>query len=274
MGKFSHDKVYTIVCQKDGRGIDNGLRTEGNPYMWPSGPHAPGHRWHIKHVEGEWYKIVSNQGKALDGGAEKVYLWSEHDGGHNHQWRFQEIGPKTYMIICRYTNKALDGNAENPFQWTPEHHNIAQHWIVRNADAGTKQKAFKAHKPYLLVFAKDGRALDSGLRTQGGQNPYMWPADGAAPGHRWHIKHAEGEFYKIVSGQGMALDAGAEKPYLWNEHDGGHNHQWKFVPQGVDRFLIVSRWTGKALGVHAESPHLVDAHHHPHENAWIIRKLH
>eukprot|EP01116_Phalansterium_solitarium_P003322 TRINITY_DN14142_c0_g1_i1.p2 TRINITY_DN14142_c0_g1~~TRINITY_DN14142_c0_g1_i1.p2 ORF type:complete len:276 (+),score=83.26 TRINITY_DN14142_c0_g1_i1:122-949(+) len=275
MGKsFKYGVLYTIVNGQDGRGLDNGNRTGPGqlPYMWPHEPRTPNHLWYIKHVEGDFFKIVSQHGMALDGGADRPYLWSEHEGGHNHQWRFQEVGPKRYLIVNRMNNKVLDvaHNAENPHLTVATHQSPHFEWIVRK---DSTKIGFKHEKVYTISNASDGRGIDNGNRARNGELPYMWPTDPRSANHQWHLKHVEGDFYKIVSHQGLALDGGAHKPYLWNEHEGGANHQWRFVPLGDKRFQLINRMNNKALDAHGSNePFLADPHN-AHHQQWIVRKV-
>lgn len=140
----------SVSCGKALDGNQDAMRDRSHPRIFLYAPNhqARNHQWELRHVEGEYYNIVNcANGKGIDGN-ESVsqhqhnypvpFLWQPERGSHNHQWRFDKVDKKTYLIINRQTGKGLDANftacsqADNnlpsPFMWTPSRNSPNHQW--------------------------------------------------------------------------------------------------------------------------------------------------
>jgi len=149
---------YTIVNASTGKGLDSNV--QGAPqldpshpriFVWDSVPSALNHQWEMWNVEAEWYTISpKGSNLALDGNVNvpqvvsshpAPFLWERTPNAHNHQWKFDDIGNNTYVIINRANGLALDGNVAGapqhasshpaPFLWTPVPDAKNHQWVLQ-----------------------------------------------------------------------------------------------------------------------------------------------
>jgi len=129
---------YTIVNASTHKALDSNVGAAGQlsaahprPFVWDPVPSAHNHQWEIRQSEGEWFNIVPRgTNKALDGNTAvpqvaathpAPFLWDIVPTAHNHQWKFQQVGHDTYVIINRQNGLALDGNVGGAAQHTSTH---------------------------------------------------------------------------------------------------------------------------------------------------------
>jgi len=149
---------YTIVNASTGKGLDSNVHgapqlDSSHPriFVWESVPSANNHQWEMRNVEAEWYTISpKGSNLALDGNVNvpqvasshpAPFLWERVPNAHNHQWKFQELGTNTYVIINRANGLALDGNVAgapqhasshpSPFLWTPVPEAKNHQWVLQ-----------------------------------------------------------------------------------------------------------------------------------------------